>query len=91
MKNYVLIVYDISSDKKRYKFAKNLLKFATRTQKSVFEGLVSEKEMKEIEKLARKFSNKNDIITLYRLKESHYREAIRIGKVEYLEIDDFIV
>ncbi len=91
MKQYVLIIYDISSDKKRYKFAKNLLKFATRTQKSVFEGLLSKKEIKEVEKLAKNFSNKNDIITIYRLKESHYREAIRLGEVEYLEIDDFIV
>ncbi len=91
MKKYIVVVYDISSDKKRYKFAKNLLRFATRTQKSVFEGLVGKTELKEIEKLAKKFSDQNDTISLYHLKENHYREATRFGKVEYLEIDDFIV
>ena len=91
MKKYVVVIYDISSDKKRYKFAKNLLRFATRTQKSVFEGLVNQNELKQIEKLAQNFAGKNDIISLYYLKQNHYREADRFGNVEYLEIDDFIV
>ncbi len=91
MKKYILVVYDIKDDKKRYKLAKNLLRFGTRTQKSVFEALVSEKELKEIEKLAKKYSSKKDIVTVYILKERHYREAVRFGDVEYLEIDDFII
>ncbi len=91
MKRYILIVYDISDDKKRYKLAKNLLRFGMRTQKSVFEALVTDKELNEIKKLAKKYSSKKDIVTIYLLKEHHYRETVRFGDVEYLTIDDFVI
>ena len=83
---YVVIAYDISNDKKRTKLAKELLRFGIRTQKSFFECDVSEKELKTIKKIIKKYSQNDDYVTIYRVKE-----LMRIGDVEYLEIDDLVL
>ena len=84
---YVIVAYDIRSDKKRAKLAKNLLQFGIRTQKSMFECEVNKKELNIIKKLAKKFSDDEDFVTIYEIYE---KDTKRIGKVKYLEIDDFI-
>ena len=82
---HVVIAYDISSNVKRNKLAKELLKFGIRTQKSFFECDVSEKELKIIYKILKRFSQSDDFVTVYKVKEIE-----RIGDVEYLEIDDLV-
>jgi len=84
---YVIVAYDIRSDRKRTKLAKNLLQFGIRTQKSLFECEVNKKELNIIKKLVKKFSDDEDFVTIYKIYE---KDTKRIGKVEYLEIDDFI-
>jgi len=44
-KKFVLVSYDVSSDRKRVKLAKFLLGFGKRVQKSVFEVVASEKNI----------------------------------------------
>jgi CRISPR-associated protein Cas2 len=82
---HVVIAYDISSNIKRNKLAKELLKFGIRTQKSFFECDVNEKELKIIYKILKRFSQSDDFVTVYKVKEIE-----RIGDVEYLEIDDLV-
>ena len=84
---YVLIAYDIRSDKKRTKLAKNLLQFGIRTQKSIFECEINKKELGIIKKIAEKFSDDEDLVSVYEIYE---KDTKRIGDVKYLEIDDLI-
>jgi len=83
---YVIIAYDITNDKNRTLLAKELLKFGIRTQKSLFECEVTEKELKIIKKILKRFSESDDYVTIYSVKEN----VERIGNVEYLEIDDLV-
>jgi len=55
----VVIIYDISDDKSRYKLAKNLLRYGIRTQQSVFEADINKNELKEIEKIIDKYHYQN--------------------------------
>jgi CRISPR-associated protein Cas2 len=50
MEQFILIVYDISSDKRRTKLHNTLLNFGTPVQYSVFECLLDEKEQKRMKK-----------------------------------------
>jgi len=84
---YLIVAYDISKDKKRNKFAKELLKFGIRTQKSIFECEVEEREVKIIKKLAKKFSSDNDFITIYKTNKFKIKRA---GKVDNLEINHLV-
>jgi len=84
---YLIVAYDISKDKKRNKFAKELLKFGIRTQKSVFECDIEEKEVKIIKKLANKFSSDGDFVTIYKTNKSKIK---REGRVDNLEINHLV-
>ena len=82
---HVIVAYDISNDVKRNRLAKELLKFGVRTQKSFFEMDIDEKELKIVKKIAKKYSEFDDYVTVYKVKE-----ILRIGDVEYLEINDLV-
>jgi CRISPR-associated protein Cas2 len=82
---WIIVAYDIKSDKKRSYLAKELLKFGIRTQFSLFECDVNEKEINIIKKLAKKHSDFEDLVTIYKMKN-----VKRLGKIEYLEIDDLV-
>ncbi len=82
----VVVVYDITEDKKRNLFAKELLMFGIRTQKSVFECDVTQKELEKVKKIAHKYTKKKDKVGVY-----EFLDVDRFGDVEYIEVDDFIV
>jgi len=84
---YLVVAYDISKTKKRNKFAKELLKFGIRAQKSIFECDVNEKEVNIIKKLAKKFCSDDDFVTIYKTTKDKIK---REGDVEYLEIEDLV-
>ena len=50
MEQFVLVVYDISNDKRRTKLHKRLKDFGTPVQYSVFECLLSPKEFEQMRK-----------------------------------------
>jgi len=85
MKN-IIVAYDISSDNQRNKLAKALLEFGIRTQKSLFECEVNEKELRIIKKIVSRYSEPEDFITIYEIK----KEPSRIGDVKYIEVDDLV-
>ena len=82
----VVVVYDITEDKKRNLFAKELLMFGIRTQKSVFECDVTQKELEKIKKIAHKYTKKKDKVSVY-----EFLDVDRFGDVEYIEVDDYIL
>ena len=93
LKTPVIVVYDISDNRKRNALAKELLRYGIRTQKSCFEAEVDKKELKALRRIVKEYASKegNNAVNLYILTPKAYKEAIRLGSVEYLEIDDFIL
>ena len=55
-KQFVLVVYDISSDKRRTRLHNKLLDFGTPVQYSVFECLLDDKELARMKKATLKVS-----------------------------------
>lgn len=81
----IAIIYDISNDRFRTKFAQELMCYGMRVQFSVFEAEVSKKELTKIEDLAFKYSEENDTVSIYEILDIQ-----RFGKVEYIENYDLI-
>ncbi len=57
---YVVVAYDTPDDKRRLKFAKILLDYGYRVQKSVFEIEAPQKLISEMEKRLKKVVDQND-------------------------------
>ena len=81
----IAIIYDISSDRLRTKFAQELMCYGMRVQFSVFEAEVTKREFSKIEDLAYKYSEEDDTVTIYEILDIQ-----RFGKVEYIENYDLI-
>ena len=81
----IAIIYDISNDKLRTKFAQELMCYGMRVQYSVFEADVTKKELHKIEDLAHKYANSDDKVSIYELLNIQ-----RFGEVEYIENYDLI-
>jgi len=94
MRYNTLIIYDISSDRLRDIFVKEMLLFGIRTQKSVFEAKLTESELKRVKETVRNFRkiHKEPKIDIYIIEEKAYNKALRLGKKsQYLAIDDLII
>ena len=84
---YIIVAYDISNNRFRNSLAKELLQFGIRTQKSIFECEVSEKELNIIRKIAKKYSQNGDFVAIYM---SNKNKIKREGKVDMLEIEHLV-
>jgi len=74
--------YDVYyTNKRRGKIARLLLEHGIRTQKSVYEIIAGEKEIKKLVGLFKKISEKQDKIYIYPICESVYKRAMRVGKI----------
>lgn len=63
----VIVTYDISDNKKRYKIDKTLKAFGFRVQRSVFEAFLNEFSIAKLKALLKKFADDNDSIKIYAL------------------------
>ena len=89
-KNFVLIVYDISDDKKRLKFSKRLLAYGFRVQKSAFEAFISNSKYNKLIKFISKMEIcKTDSIRIY--KFNGYGEVTYFGDCTKIPNQDVIV
>ena len=77
---YLLITYDISSDKRRRKVDKLLSSYGDRVNYSVFELEVVKSEYKKLKSKLKDLIGKNDSIRLYRLDKSVLDSAEELGK-----------
>jgi len=66
----IIVAYDIVEDKRRNRLAKALLRYGIRTQKSLFECRVTKKELKEIKKVVKRIADSDDLVTIYRFRDS---------------------
>jgi len=85
---YVIVVYDIE-EKRVSKVCKFLRLYLNWIQNSVFEGNLTESELKKIKKELKKIIHKDyDSILIFRMKDKRYvdKEVIGIEKVELTRI-----
>jgi CRISPR-associated protein Cas2 len=80
-KKFTIIAYDITRDNKRVKVAALLEQYGTRRNKSVFECMVTESQLKRITTGITKLINpKTDTVLIYRVCLSCYLQSETIGR-----------
>lgn len=88
-KMYILIIYDIVNNKRRYRFAKKMKGYGFRVQRSAFEAVVSDrlylKLMKEVPKI---IDSESDSVRIYRIG---YEEVQLFGKNIKIQDRDVII
>lgn len=89
-KVFVLIIYDIISNKSRVKFAKQMEGYGFRVQKSAFEALLEENQLRKLEEEIPKYIDaKVDSVRLYRM--TGYGEVKLYGINTKIEAEDLII
>lgn len=89
-KVYVLIIYDIVSNKRRVAFAKKMNGYGFRVQKSAFEAMIPSNIYKNLLKeIPGLIDSKEDSVRVYRI--SGYGEVNLYGVNETIENDDVII
>ena len=66
-KKLVLVIYDITDNKRRYKFVKLLEKYGIRVQKSAFEMILDNSRYMSLTSLIPKYIDPSDNVRVYRL------------------------
>lgn len=89
-KMYVLIIYDIVDNRRRYRFAKKMKGYGFRVQRSAFEAFITDtlyrKMLKEVTKI---IDLETDSVRVYRLRDGS--EVELIGRNIKIEDKDVIV
>jgi len=89
---YVVIAYDTPDDKRRAKIAKTLKNFGFRTQLSVFEAILNQKELEKlIDKLKNLTDEQQDSVRIYPLCAKCQENIIVIGINKKIETQAFII
>ncbi len=87
---FVLIIYDIISNKSRNKFSKLLLGYGFRIQKSAFEAVISkDKLIKLLAEIPRYINENEDGVRLYQIKGKG--NVTTWGKNENYDVDEVII
>lgn len=77
-KSLVLVIYDISDDKKRRELVKYLQSYGGRVQKSAFECIITKKLYKNLVRDVKKYvDSKTDSIRIYKLNRDN--EILNFG------------
>ena len=66
-KYLVVVIYDISNDKRRSKLGKFLSGFGIRVQNSAFECYIDEKTYKKLSEKIKYYIRKEDLIKIYKI------------------------
>ncbi len=91
IENFV-VIYDIENTKNRTRLSGLLFEYGIRTQFSVFEVEVRQKEYNRFVKLLeRKVKNKKDKIYIYPLDGNSAKRINRVGNLENSIINDFFI
>lgn len=89
-KLYILIIYDIASNKRRSRFVKYLLRIGMRVQKSAFEAVVPMRIYKKLLKDVHRYINEDeDSVRVYRLVGNS--EVSLFGKNIDFEDEELII
>ena len=91
-KHFLVVVYDLSNDRRRTKLHKLLKNFGSPVQYSVFECLLTNEEICEMKRRVKKIIRpKADHVGYYRLCKACKGKTEVIGRVEVLNEKDVIV
>ncbi|MCX8082691.1 MAG: CRISPR-associated endonuclease Cas2 [bacterium] len=89
---FVIISYDIVDDKRRNKVSKFLENYGTRVQYSVFECIIDEEQLDEIQEITKDIINEaEDSIRYYRLCEICLKKVDIAGNGEITKDMDFYI
>lgn len=91
-KYFLVVVYDISNDRRRTKLHKLLKNFGSPVQYSVFECLLTAEEISQMKKQVKKIlRQKSDHLRYYSLCKGCKAKTEIIGRVDILEEKEVIV
>ena len=89
-KIFVLIIYDVISNKRRTKFANEMSGYGFRVQKSAFEALLEENQLRKLESEIENYINiQEDSVRIYRM--TGYGEVKLYGQNTKIEAEDVIL
>lgn len=88
-KHFVLIIYDISDNKRRNRMVKLLKKYGFRVQLSAFEILISPTKYKELIREIAKIPETTDSIRVYKIQGKGKVEVF--GEQFYIEDEETII
>ena len=87
----LIVSYDISSNRRRYKVMKTLEGFGTRVQFSVFECNLKLREIDELRKRLTKLSGQEDSIRFYFMGAEDVKRIERLGDARIVRDKIFIL
>ena len=88
-KCFVLIIYDITDNKKRLKLAKFLQGYGFRVQKSAFEAMIKKDRYNKLVDEIRKYASGDDSIRIYKIIGKG--QVLNIGKELSEKNEDVII
>ncbi len=89
-KVFVLVIYDIMNNSRRTKFARQMSGYGFRVQKSAFEALLDDIQLRKLEKEIPKYIDADeDSVRLYRM--TGYGEIKLYGNNTKIEAEDLII
>ena len=87
---YVLVIYDISSNKRRTKFAKKMNSYGIRVQRSAFEAIITRKKYEKLlNEIPRLINIKEDNVRVYKMVG--YGEIKAFGNQSLLKKETVII
>lgn len=87
---HILIIYDIEDDKKRAKFAKYLLSYGYRVQKSAFEAIITNMQYETMQKqIPYKIDETVDSVRIYKISEN--TQIVLYGKNKKISSQEYII
>lgn len=89
-KLYILVIYDIVSNKRRVAFAKKMNGYGFRVQKSAFEAMISEKLYRKLlVEIPKYIDSATDTVRVYKIRGSG--EVSLFGISETIENEEVII
>lgn len=78
-KKFILIAYDVAKDKARNKIAKQLANYGKRANLSVFECMLTEKQLQKLQaSILKKIDTKTDTIIFYTICLNCYTKITKV-------------
>ena len=89
-KVYILVIYDIVSNKRRVRFAKTMGGYGFRVQKSAFEAMISEKLCRQLlSEIPKYIDKREDSVRVYRI--FGHGEVTLFGVNDSIKDEDVII
>ena len=89
---FVVVSYDVTSDRRRNRISRTLLDYGTRVQYSVFECNLTANQLSELEqRLLKVYDEAEDTIRIYRLCEGCFKQVEAYGKGKVTEDEEVYI